>query len=413
MDTRNRSSDLRLLLILFVTSRLMLMAALTPEAITAYGDYAYLFDIAQLSRDGHLPFLDFWQEYPPVFPFLSLVIYQLTAATGAFHSYAYALAIVMLLFDAGNLALLFKMAHRALGQRRAERLAWVYVALPVSMVYTWRTFDSLTTFWILLALCWLLPRNHSRTSTRQLVFSALALGLGIMTKYVPVILIPVVWALMPIRKALTYSLIVLVVCLLILGPFLIASPELTWASIQAQFTKSSWETVWALIDGNLGTGSFGPILDHFDPDLSTRPLGNPSRIPVWITLCLFGGLGLTVLIRVRSSHRRFLDHGHMLLRFSAFTLAMFLLWSRGWSPQWQTMLFPLVLLAIPDRNGILFCALFGVINFLEWPVILSRGLNEWLWLTVAARTALLVGLAVALASQLLARPPEQEALTSV
>lgn len=81
--------------------------------------------------------------------------------------------------------------------------------------------------------------------------------------------------------------------------------------------------------------------------------------------------------------------------FITLTWALFLLWSKGWSPQWQMMLFPLVLLAFPGRNGVLFCVLFGMLNFLEWPILLSRGMIGWLWLTVSIRTVLLLGLAVA------------------
>jgi hypothetical protein len=68
------------------------------------------------------------------------------------------------------------------------------------------------------------------------------------------------------------------------------------------------------------------------------------------------------------------------------TLCLFFLWSKGWSPQWQVMLIPLILLVFPNGHGALYCVVLGFVNFLEWPVILSRGLNRLLIVTVPLRT---------------------------
>ncbi len=394
--------DLRLILIVFVGSRLMLLAAFPAESFLAYGDYEHYFNLARLSGSGLLPFLDYWYEFPPLFPLLSIILYQLTAVTsGALHSYAYALALAMLAFDAGNLILLHRLAGRLWNERVATQTAWVYLALPVGMVYTWRTFDSMTAFWLLLALDWLLAGRDKR--------SAVALGLGVMTKYLPVLLLPTVWAARPARNALRYTLIVAAVCALVFGPLLAISPEFGWASLKAQAAKSSWQTVWALIDGNTGTGNVGPDVEHLDPALATKSQGNPERVPGWLTLIPFVAAGLYLFWLVRASQGRSTEDespadARLLVSFVTLTFALFLLWSKGWSPQWQLMLLPLVLLAFPGRNGVTFCVLFGLLNFLEWPVLLSRGLSEWLWLTVAARTLMLLGLGSALAKPWLARP---------
>lgn len=393
MSETRTNQDFRLVLISFIGARLMLLAAVTPEAIITYGDYEHYFNLALLSSQGHLPFLDYWYEFPPLFPFLSIGLYQLTASSsGALHSYAYALATVMLAFDVGNLVLLYRLARRIWSERAAIQISWVYLALPVGMIYTWRTFDSMTAFWILLALNWLMEKRDDA--------SAVALGLGVMTKFLPILLLPAVWIHRPIKKALRHTLILIAVCLLIFGPFIIASPEFGIASLKAQAGKSSWQTVWALIDGNLGTGNFGPITEHFDPELATRLLGQPERVPGWLTLLLFGGMGLYFFLRVRRAHQPDGDSPFP-HAFLTLTFAIFFLWSKGWSPQWQLILFPLVLLTFPSHDGVLFCILFGLLNFLEWPILLSRGMFEWLWVTVTVRTLLLLGLAVATARQTL------------
>jgi hypothetical protein len=50
----------------------------------------------------------------------------------------------------------------------------------------------------------------------------------------------------------------------------------------------------------------------------------------------------------------------------------------------------LFLLAFPERRAVLFIIVLGFINFLEWPVILSRGLNQLLPLTIIIRTLIFI-----------------------
>jgi hypothetical protein len=52
------------------------------------------------------------------------------------------------------------------------------------------------------------------------------------------------------------------------------------------------------------------------------------------------------------------------------------------------------LLTFPERLGILFCLVFLGVNLLEWPVLLSRGYFESLWLIIPARMGILLLLAV-------------------
>jgi hypothetical protein len=144
--------------------------------------------------------------------------------------------------------------------------------------------------------------------------------------------------------------------------------------------------MWALLDGNDTTGNFGPISDHFDAAKAGQPVNNPARIPSWLTIIPFGLFGLYVLTRPRVLADAKLDA----VIFTTFTFIIFLLWSPGWSPQWQTFLIPLLLLSFPERRAVLFIIALGFIGFLEWPVMLSRGLNHLLPITIVARTLLLV-----------------------
>lgn len=396
-STRWQNSALALLG-LFVAFRLMLLTVYGAQAVTRFGDFQYYYHLARLSDQGLYPLLHYWYEFPPLFPYLSIGLYKLIGSPAAFEPYAYALALVMLAFEAGNLALLLRLARRLHGEMTAERLGWVYALLTVPLVFSWWTFDAMTAFWMLLALVWLMEGREGR--------SAVALGLGIVTKYMPALLLATTWRFLAPRRALRYTLIALAVVVLIIGPFVIASPRFALASLQAQANKSSWETVWALLDGNLSTGNFGPIADHFDPARATTPLGNPPRLPPWLTLAAFGALylylffdggrrredGLTPSLIEEGSKGR---GPSSIIAFTGLTWCLFFLWSRGWSPQWQMLVLPFVLLGLPLGRAVLFSLALSSVNFLEWPVLLSRGWFWSLWLTVPLRTLLIGLLAVA------------------
>ncbi len=106
-------------------------------------------------------------------------------------------------------------------------------------------------------------------------------------------------------------------------------------------------------------------------------------------MLLFGALYLWLWWKVPP-----LPEPRRVLRLSALTVVVFFLWSRGWSPQWLGMLAPLLLLSLPLERASLFLIVLAFTNIVEWPVLLSRGLNQWLYLTVPVRTVLFVLLAI-------------------
>jgi hypothetical protein len=380
--------DFPLILLLFFSSRVMLLLAYPPEDLVIYGDYPYYFRLAELTRQGFYPFFHYWQEYPPIFPYLNLIVY--TLAGPQFKNHILLLAFVFLLFDCGNLYLLYRLTLTLRGPHRAIQATWIYTSLFIPIFFLVRSFDVLTTFLILLGLYALIKHKN--------MLLAVAIGLGTMVKILPLLLLATIWRTRGLSAALKYGGVVLLMSLIILGPFFIANPTMTWASLLAQPSKSSYQTVWALFDGNDSTGNFGPLSDHFDPAKATQPLNNPPKIPTWVTLIPFGLLGLFIFTRPRQT-----DIKQDIILFTTLTFVVFFLWSPGWSPQWQTFLIPLLLLAFPEKRAVLFIILLGFINLLEWPVILSRDLSQLLPVTVLARTFLFIIIAVEL-YRMLTRP---------
>jgi hypothetical protein len=386
-----------LILLLFFTGRLMLLLAFPLENLIAYSDYRYFFNSAALSQAGGcalftgsqagcFPFIHYWYEYPPIYPYLNLTFYYLSGQQ--LKNYIFIQSFTLLLFECGNLYLLYRLAWALYDRERAMTTAWIYSALFIPIFFLFSNFEALTTFLILLSLYSLVKSKHK--------LLALALGLGTMLKFLPIILLATVLRVRGIKAALIYGAAVAAISLVILLPFALLNFDYTLASLQAQFSKSSYQTVWALIDGNTATGNFGPLADHFDVAKATEPVNNPARFPTWLTFIPFALLGFFIFKRPIT----LLDNSLDAVIFTTLTFTIFFLWSRGWSPQWQTFLIPLLLLALPYRRAVLFIILLGFVNLLEWPVILSRGLTQLLPITIFARTLIFALLAVELYQRL-------------
>jgi hypothetical protein len=289
------------------------------------------------------------------------------------------------------------------------------------LIFGWWQFEAITAFCILLALDRLLAGRD--------VASAVATGLGVMVKLVPLLILPVVALSRPVRKTVIYAGIVALVVTLIALPLLVAAPDTARASFASPLAWSSWETVWALIDGNgERTGVLGPIDDHFSTALATTPRGNPSRVPDGLKAIGFGVLTLALLRRIgfrfgmSNDERRMTndderslsaalrgqvakDDAYRALGVLVITYVVFVLWSKGWSPQWQVILSPLILLMLPDATGIGFVLIFGLVNLAEYPVLISRGLWGPVAATIILRTLLLVVLLIELLRRVKAYQP--------
>jgi hypothetical protein len=406
--------DFRLLIYLFLGFRLIMALVYQPylfetfnedgtprdieRGMSTFGDLQYYYSFARLTDDGFLPYRDFWYEFPPVSFVLFGGVYQLGNVRGAmdYTLWATAIGLLMTLCDVGNLALLRRLATRLHGRRTATALVWIYAVLAAPVIFPWWTFETLVLFSILLALVWLFEGRDAP--------SAVTVAVGTLTKYVPLLLLPTLWRFYDRRRALRYTIISVGIVALVFGGMLAWGGKMAQASLLAQFNKSSYQSVWALIDGNLITGSFAGPAVRFDADTAYDLLGKSSIIPWWLRLIPFAGLGLYLFTRkLRRDERG-------VLAFFTVTLLLFFLWAQGWSPQWVLTLTPVLLLNFPDRNGVLLVLVLSLMSFVEYPVLFMRtgstggeiagNLVPTFVTLVLVRTALLAGIVAALWSTL-------------
>jgi hypothetical protein len=182
--------------------------------------------------------------------------------------------------------------------------------------------------------------------------------------------------------------------LLIALPFLVTGPEFFLQSFKSPMLRSTWETVWALIDNYYSFGVAGGW-DRFDP-AQAGAAQHPTRLP-W-TLISIG----TVLFYLFLFTRR-VDWGigRKAVAFTALTLNLFILYSKGYSPQFLVMLLPFLILLLPGWRGVAYALLLSVLNLVEFPIYFVLLPNErWLLAsTVILRTLIVVVVSVEYAAQ--------------
>jgi len=360
--------------IYFLIARFILLLSLPMEGVKAYGDFWNFYRLAELGW----PFFDIWVEFPPVFPFLSRGIYLLVS--GREHAYIYLTAILFSLVQAGSIYVFQLIAEEVLGKEESRSRSISYAFIVLGLFYGWSYFDCFAVFLTLVGMLYIINGKH--------INAGAALALGGLVKWFPVLVLPAAWKGMERKKAarmVVFTVIAISAFWLLLY---FASPTYTSASFLSQGAKGSWESIWAIIDGNLTTGNFNPAADRFDASTATLTAGNPPRIPPWMTLIFFGGIGLILLWKA------VLDSKLKLTAFIGLTMTLFFIWSPGYSPQWVLYLIPLILLSF-ERNRSLLIALVVILsNLLEWPLMLSRGLFEYLPGLILLRTVLYLFTAV-------------------
>jgi len=402
--------DFRLLIILFLAFRLLTLMIYQPilssgieRGATAGGDFFYYFQLGSFVQQGDLPFRDWWSEFPPIPSILNTAVYVLFGGNG-YTPFAIMYGAIMTLFDLGNLVRMRQIGTRLHGAANGMALAWIYALSLAPAVFIWWNFEPMVAFFLLSALWAFLNRRDGRSAVYTLI--------GALTKFTPAVILGAIWRYRPPGKALRYSLISVGGFALIYALLFAQNAAMTAPSLTAQFNKASYQTVWALLDGNYTTGNFGAATERFDPANAYRLNGSPAVIPGVVRLGAAALIGAFIFWRTK----RMDDKG--IVAFTTITLLIFFLQAQGWSPQWLAQIVPLLLLCFPTRNGVLIVVLLSAIVFAEYPFLFLRtgdtgGRVSGALLTpfvalVVARTLLLVGVCVALFRRLTREVPGTE-----
>lgn len=380
-------SDFIGLLALYTLFRLTATLFLRPGGYLVPGapDNDYYLRFAELSDQGYFPFVHFWMEYPPLFPWLAVLAYKLSILLPPWYDETLWFNVILraffLPFDAGSFGLLYLLGRRLLDPARALRIAWssALLLVPLEIFLGW--FDVLPLFFMLLALyVTLLGRAH---------LSALSMGIGFMTKVFPLLVLPLAWRRLRSAQRLPFILLLGGSVVLLALPFLIANPQYFLASWRAIWERSSWESIWALWEGYPGFGQVAYLPSRFQVDMAAWQV-HPSSLP-WPAITL----AFALLFLFLYSRRIEWQSDRYGLVFTGLTLNLVLLWSKGFSPQFIGYLFPFILLGLPPGRGLTYSFLFSFLFFAEWPVSVFLSWDPgFVSLWIVGRTLLLIVLSL-------------------
>jgi len=368
------------LVILAIYFRLMTLLLFQPGGfISEWSMYHHFLGIARVTDYGLYPFIDYWLEYPPLFPWLFTALYRLSLIFPPWwHEqlwFTVLLGLALLPFETGNLVLVYLIALELHGQDTALKCGWFYASLFVP-VYTFvGFFDCLPLFFILLTL-WLLLRQRA-------LWAGVTLGVGFMVKVLPAIILPVgLRTLRGLSRKARYLVISGIIVGLLSLPFLWLNADFFFTSFKSALGRSSWETIWAVLEGYYDFGVVGG--NRLDPlaDFSVHP----STLPwFWISLA-FALIGLWIYTWPLESGNK-----SKVVLLTALTLNLFTLYSKGYSPQFLVYILPFVVILLPNLRGVVYCLLLSLVNFIEYPVYFVLLLGErWILVLVVVLRALLL-----------------------
>ncbi|MFN2226688.1 MAG: hypothetical protein ACK2UY_10280 [Anaerolineae bacterium] len=387
-----RHQEFLLILVLSVVLQLMAVLVFRPGGyLGVLGDFADYRLMLSFTNQGYLPLVDYWMEYPPVFPWLMLGLYRLSLLIPAWTTpgtwFYLLLSLVLVAANAGSLILFYGIARRLWGQRRAVYLSWIYALLFIPLLSVFVGFDGLALLFLLWAVLLTLDRRP--------IGSGATAGLGFMIKLMPIAAVPAALQHMPrAGQRLKHLLAAGLTALLVSLPFAITAPQFLFQSLISPVKRSTWESVWALIDGYYSYGVAGGW-DRFDPAMAGAAQ-HPTRLP-WLAITIgFGFFYLWLWTR-----RIDWQQPRRVVAFTALTQNLLTLYFKGYSPQFLVMLLPFVLLLVPGWRGVLYVLLLSAINLVEHPVYFLLLPDEhWLLAgTVLLRTLILGVLSLEYAAQ--------------
>ncbi len=387
-----------IVLILFVTFRLAMpfvfrSGSYFVEQAPDIGDYLRW---GALADSGLFPFVHYWSEYPPLFGWIMIGLYRLSTLLPAWKFdqrlwLAVVLQIALTLCDVGSVILIYVIARRLGSKARAVRTAALFAASFIAAYAASSWFDTAPAFFMLLAV-YLALRD-------QWIGSGVVVGIGIMTKVIPLVVVPLTLRrIAALRPLLRYTVALSITVLVVGLPFFVVRSDFILAFLRSTFNRPTWLSVWALFDGNYQYGVAVPIIERF----SAATIGTPPQTQLPWPLINIAFVAIFLFIYTRRADWRKPANS---IALGGLTVNLFLLWSKGFSGQFIVYAFPFLVLLMPNLRGVLYTALLSVLWVAEWPLAFMPLENQnWFiaWL-VLARTAILIALCVEYAAQVFPR----------
>ena len=386
-----------IVLVTFIAFRLMAVLLVRPGGyITDVSDFTFYRLLARYAAQDFYPSVHYWMEYQPLYPWIPVGIYRLSlllpnwGAPGFWFNLL--LGTFFMLAETANLTLIYLIARRLYRLEIAIRIAWIYSLLFVPLLIMLGWFDVFGLTFLLLALYLALIRRP--------LGSGIVAGLGFLVKLLPIIIVPVAFWREPTwkRRALLVAVTIATILLVAL-PFALLNPELFTLSWTINLERSSWETIWALLEGYTSYGLAGGA-NRFDP-ADAGAGQHPNSLP-WILI----SIGFALVYLWLWTRRTDWNDDRRAVAFAGLTMNLLTLYLKGYSPQFLVWLLPFPILLLPGLRGVIYALLLSAVNIVESPIYFTL-LPDQPWIltgAILARTGLLILLAVEYGRMALSEP---------
>ncbi len=125
--SRFTQHDLAMIMLAMLMMRLLSVITLRVGGYIAETgpDSAYHFQLGRLAAGGAYPFVNYWVEYPPFFPWLSVLAYKISALMPSWIDQRFwfnlALHGLIIPFDIANVVLIYHLSKRVNGEGLADQ----------------------------------------------------------------------------------------------------------------------------------------------------------------------------------------------------------------------------------------------------------------------------------------------------
>lgn len=401
LNLKPQTRNFILLLLLFIAFRVLTLVAYRPGGLVFdFSDFYWYREFAQLSRQGYIAYQNLWSPYPPLFSVIMVGLWKISTFLPPWNEPNLFFTLIfggtLLVFETGTLGLIYAIAGKISRPEIAFKSAWMYTLFFVPVYTMTGHFETLPIFFFLLSLYLLLANRP--------YISALIGGIGFMIKLLPVLLLPIGLQLLPktgnrrlklsalhldmsFSRALAYLGIFAATVIAIGLPFYRMNPHLIGSPFAITAGRASWETVWALLEGNFQYG-VAPLDMR---NMAWTPADGPgSPLPWGIITLIFAAVGAFLYTR-RIEWRQ----PKVAVAFTALTVSLFFLYSKGYSPQWLGWLLVFIALLMPNLRGGIYAVILSGLNIIEGNIFFAMFPAEhWLLAaTVITRTVIIVLLA--------------------
>jgi glycosyl transferase family 87 len=379
-------------------SGLALLAAIYARYLQSQpsSDWLFYYHIVSLAERGLYPFVNYWSEYPPLFPML-LVGTQRIAGHDLWSDQATFSQVYIAFMSAiylANLVLVWDLVRIAHSLRAAWLALILYAACPLIAWFTVGWFDGVAVLLLLLGMRALVARQAQR--------AGFLIGLGILTKVFPGVLLLAAPGILGWRRTLRMTAMAGGVLAAVLLALVIVRADLLWATALSIMTRPAWETLPALLGGNYLYGLLPPAADRF----SVESARSDPTVTSGLAFTIQALTAVLAVVAAWYQSRRCTVRPADAYALVAFGITMLLLGSKGFSPQYLLWILPLILLVWPNRVGafyILAISVYGycyyqfwfhdIVGYFQLGNVALDQLVRSAWLSVAIRTALLLILA--------------------